>query len=94
MLFFSGGYMQDRQDWQTENYKGMEVHVCAVRHGNDGNDGDRWDFEVRVAQPGEDAAYESELTAETGEGAALPSREKAIEAGFAKGYALVDKLVQ
>lgn len=83
--------MQKSQDWQTESYKGMEVHVCAVQH--DGGE-DSWDFEVRVAQPGEDAAYESELTAETSEGVALPSREKAIEAGFAKGYALVDKLVQ
>jgi hypothetical protein len=79
------------QEWQTEYYKGMEVHVCAVLH--EGAE-ERWDYEVRIAQPGEDASSESELTADSGEGVSLPSREKAVEAGFAKGYALVDQLTQ
>ncbi|NEX62315.1 hypothetical protein [Noviherbaspirillum galbum] len=81
---------QEPQDWQTDSYKGMEVHVCALRH----DEAQGWDYAVRIAQPGEDASYESELAAESGHDAHLPTREKAFEAGFAEGYAMVDRLLQ
>lgn len=83
--------MEPKQDWRTESYKGMDVHVCAlspteVRFS--------WDFTVRVTQPGDDSASESELTAESGDDAHYPSKEAAVRAGLVKGYALVDGLLQ
>ncbi|KIF81501.1 hypothetical protein [Noviherbaspirillum autotrophicum] len=80
-----------KQDWRTESYKGMEVHVCALRHSDVPA---RWDFTVRITQPGEDSGSESELTAESGDDTDYPSREAAVQAGFEKGYAMVDELLK
>lgn len=81
--------MSYEQDWHTDVYKGMEVHVTALaREGEDS-----WDYSVRIAQPGEDASAQSELTEQAGDDADYPSAEAALEAGFEKGYALVDKLL-
>jgi hypothetical protein len=49
---------------------------------------------VRISQPGEDSSSESELTAESGDDADYPSKEEAVQAGFAKGYAMVDELLK
>lgn len=81
--------MEPKQNWHTESYKGMEVHVTALARDGAGSS---WDYTVRIAQPGEDAGSESELTAESGVDAAYPSEEDAVEAGFVKGYAMVDAL--
>ena len=81
--------MEPKQDWHTEEYKGMEVHVTALARG-DAQAG--WDYTVRVTQPGEDASSESELTVESGDDADYTSEDAAVEAGFVKGYALVDAL--
>ncbi|HEY0844862.1 MAG TPA: hypothetical protein VGE12_05815 [Noviherbaspirillum sp.] len=81
--------MEQRQNWHTESYKGMEVHVTALPRGDTGTS---WEYTVRIAQPGDDAGSESELTAESGSAAAFPSEEDAVEAGFVKGYAMVDAL--
>ena len=81
--------MEQKQDWHTEAYKGMEVHVTALARDDEGS---TWDFTVRVTQPGEDAASESELTAASGDEADYPSEEDAVEAGFVKGYSMVDAL--
>lgn len=81
--------MEQEQNWHTEAYKGMEVHVTALAR-DDGHSS--WDFTVRIAQPGEDAGSESELTAESGDDRPYPSEEDAVEAGFVKGYAMVDAL--
>lgn len=80
-----------KQDWRTESYKGMDVHVCALRRSDLPQ---RWDFTVRISQPGEDTGSESELTAESGDDADYPSREAAVQAGFEKGYAMVDDLLK
>jgi hypothetical protein len=79
--------MSNEQDWQTETYKGMEVHVTSLPGA-----GGRWDYSVRVAWPGEDSSSESELSAASGDDADYPDREAAVAAGFAKGYQMVDKL--
>lgn len=81
----------ERQDWHTEAYRGMEVHVSAAPRDAAGA---AWDFQVRVAQPGEDAGSESELTAESGDDASYPSEEEAVEAGFIKGYSMVDAMME
>lgn len=83
--------MAPKQDWRTESYKGMDVHVCALRRSDVPA---RWDFTVRITQPGEDSGSESELTAESGDDADYPNREAAVQAGFMKGYALVDALLK
>jgi len=83
--------MEQRQDWHTEAYKGLEVHVTALPHGEAASS---WDFTVRVTQPGDDASSESELTAASGDEGDYPSEEAAVEAGFRKGYELVDALFQ
>ncbi|MEN3293039.1 MAG: hypothetical protein V7642_2292 [Burkholderiales bacterium] len=83
--------MADQQDWRTESYKGMDVHVTALPHDPSGS---RWDYTVRISQPGEDSSSESELTAESGDDADYPSKEEAVQAGFAKGYAMVDELLK
>jgi len=81
--------MNDGQDWQTDVYKGLEVHVTALPR----TDGAGWDYSVRIAQPGEDAGAASELTAEAGDDADFPSAQAAVQAGFEKGYAMVDALL-
>jgi hypothetical protein len=81
--------MEPKQDWHTEAYKGMEVHVTALVRDDEPS---AWDFTVRVTQPGEDSTSESELTAESGDDADYPSEEEALEAGFVKGYSMVDAL--
>lgn len=81
--------MEPKQDWQTEEYKGMEVHVTALAR-NDARSS--WDYTVRVTQPGEDSSAESELAASSGDDADYASEEKAVEAGFVRGYAMVDAL--
>ncbi len=83
--------MMQEQDWRTESYKGMDVHVTALPRDAAGAN---WDFSVRVTQPGDDAASESELAAESGDDEVYPTEEAAVQAGFAKGYALVDQLLE
>ncbi|HJV75505.1 MAG TPA: hypothetical protein VJ654_14865 [Noviherbaspirillum sp.] len=83
--------MAYEQDWHTEEYKGMEVHVSALPRDDAWSS---WDYTVRVTQPGEDAGSQSELAAQSGDDADYPSEEAALEAGFVKGYALVDDLLK
>jgi hypothetical protein len=82
--------MAYEQDWRTEYYRGMDVHVSALprnaRHTS-------WDYTVRVTQPGEDASSESELTAQSGDDADFDSEDSAIQAAFLRGYAMVDSLL-
>lgn len=83
--------MDKQQNWSTELYHGMEVHVTALRK----DDAKRqWDYAVRVCEPGVDATAESELAAESGDDADYVSQSEALAAGFAKGYALVDQIRQ
>lgn len=81
--------MAAQQDWQTESYKGMDIFVTALPH--QGSDS-LWDYTVRVAWPGEDAASEGEVVGSSGDESDYPSREAAVQAGLQKGYALVDQL--
>jgi hypothetical protein len=83
--------MKQDQDWRTESYKGMDVHVSALPHKDKAQ---CWDYTIRIAQPGDDSGSESELTAEAGDDADYPSREEAVQAGFAKGYAMVDEMLK
>lgn len=83
--------MQQDQDWHTEAYKGMEVHVTALP--KDGR-GKAWDYTVRVTQPGDDSSSEGELAAESGDDSDFPSEEAAVEAGFMRGYSMVDAMFQ
>lgn len=79
--------MNEDQDWQTETYKGMEVHVSPLPR-----EGGRWDYTVRVAWPGEDSSSEAELAAESGDDADYPDAATAVAAGFSRGYQMVDEL--
>lgn len=83
--------MAYEQDWHTEVYKGMEVHVTALPRDDAGT---RWDYTVRIAQPGDDAASQSELATQSGDGKDYATEEAALEAGFANGYAMVDELLK
>lgn len=89
-ITLSGSDMNPQQDWHTESYKGMDVHVSPLPRDGE----DSWDFTVRIAQPGEDASSASELTAQSGDDEDYPTKEAAIDAGFAKGYAMVDGLLK
>jgi hypothetical protein len=75
----------------TESYKGMEVHVTALH--NDGQ-ASTWDYTVRISQPGDDASSDSEITQQSGNDGEYPTAAAALEAGFVKGYAMVDALLQ
>lgn len=81
--------MAYEQDWHTEEYKGMEVHVSALPRDDAGSS---WDYTVRVTQPGEDAGSQSELAAQSGDDADYATEEAALQAGFVRGYAMVDVL--
>ncbi|HYC41610.1 MAG TPA: hypothetical protein VEB70_01335 [Noviherbaspirillum sp.] len=83
--------MQQDQDWHTEAYKGMEVHVTALPKDERGK---AWDYTVRVTQPGDDSSSEAELTAESGDDRDFPTEEAAVEAGFMRGYSMVDAMFQ
>lgn len=83
--------MKPDQEWRTEEYKGMDIHVSALPHENDGS---KWDYTVRIAQPGVDASAAAELAAGSGDDDDYSDREQAISAGFKKGQAMVDRLVK
>lgn len=83
--------MERPQDWHTEEYKGMEVHVSALPRDEGGSS---WDFTIRITQPGDDAGSESELAAQSGDDGDYPTEDAAVEAGFVKGYAMVDELLK
>ena len=81
--------MTNRQSWKTEEYKGMDVHVTALPHGDAKC---KWDYTVRVTDPGIDSSTMSALAAASGDDADYSTEDDAVQAGFAKGYALVDML--
>jgi hypothetical protein len=83
--------MTNEQDWQTESYKGLDVHVTALPHDPSRSS---WDYTIRIAQPGDDSSSESELTAESGDDADYPNKEAAVQAAFAKAYSMVDELLK
>jgi hypothetical protein len=76
------------QSWRTEQYKGLDVHVTALPHGQTKT----WDYTVRISDPGADSSSLSELDASSGDDDDFPTEEAAVQAGFEKGYALVDQL--
>ena len=76
------------QSWRTEQYKGLEVHVTALPHG----DTKKWDYTVRVTDPGADSSSISTLTDDSGDDDDFATEEAAVQAGFMKGYMMVDKL--
>lgn len=81
--------MEKQQNWSTELYKGLEVHVTTLQKEDAKH---QWDYTVRISEPGVDASTESELTAESGDDADYASSDVALAAGFAKGYAMVNEL--
>lgn len=80
--------MTAQQSWRTEQYKGLDVHVTALPHG----DTKKWDYTVRVTDPGADSSALASLAAGSGDDDDFSTEEAAVQAGFVKGYALVDKL--
>lgn len=81
--------MDKQQEWSTEIYKDMEVHVTTLAKQNKPG---FWDYTVRVCEPGVDAGSASELVTGSGDDDDFSSSDAALEAGFKKGYTLVDKL--
>jgi hypothetical protein len=81
--------MEKQQNWSTELYSGMEVHVTTLQKQGAKY---QWDYTVRVCEPGVDSTAESELVAESGDDADYASPREALAAGFAKGYAMVDQI--
>lgn len=80
--------MTASQSWRTEQYKGLDVHVTALPHGAT----KKWDFTVRITDPGADSSALSALAAGSGDDDDFPNEEAAVQAGFVRGYALVDEL--
>ncbi|OGB26868.1 MAG: hypothetical protein A3I66_21700 [Burkholderiales bacterium RIFCSPLOWO2_02_FULL_57_36] len=78
------------QSWRTEEYKGLDVHVTALPHG----DTEKWDYTVRISDPGADSSSFSMLTGGSGDDDDYSTEEAAVQAGFMRGYALVDKLMK
>lgn len=81
--------MEEQQNWSTEQYKGMDVHVTVLQK-EDGSG--RWDYTVRVTEPGVDSSAEGELTAESGDDGDYAAPDEALAAGLARGYAMVDQI--
>jgi hypothetical protein len=80
--------MTTPQNWRTEQYKGLQVHVTALPHGHT----KKWDYTVRITNPAGDSSSFSALAAGSGDDDDFPTEEAAVQAGFVKGYALVDTL--
>jgi hypothetical protein len=83
--------MEEQQNWSTEHYRGMDVHVTTLQK-EDGSH--RWDYTVRITEPGADSSAESELSAESGDDGDYATAEEALAAGLKHGYAIVDRLQQ
>lgn len=83
--------MSREQDWRTEEYKGLDIHVSALPHQKEEG---KWDYTVRVAQPGADASAAAELTAGSGDDDDFPTPEQAIAAGMKQGQKLIDRLTE
>lgn len=81
--------MEEQENWSTELYKGMEVHVTTLKKRKMKN---QWDYTVRICEPGVDATADSELIVKSGDDTDYASPDKALAAGFKKGYALVDEI--
>ncbi|RQO36135.1 hypothetical protein DBR37_07340 [Herminiimonas sp. KBW02] len=81
--------MEKQQNWSTELYQGLDVHVTTLQKEAPPQ---LWDYTVRVCEPGLDASAESELAAESGDDADYASAAEALAAGFSRGYALVDRI--
>lgn len=81
--------MEQQQNWSTELYKDMEVHVTTLQKENAAH---QWDYTVRICEPGVDATAASELVAKSGDDADYLSTNDALAAGFAKGYEMVNEL--
>lgn len=81
--------MEKQQNWSTELYKGLEVHVTTLQKEDAKQ---QWDYTVRICEPGVDATAASELLAKSGDDADYISANEALAAGFAKGYAMVNEL--
>lgn len=83
--------MKMTQDWRTEYYKGMDVHVSVAPKDDLSR---TWGYAVRVTEPGADTSADSELFAQSGDDKDYPSKDAAVQAGFAQGYAMVDTLIK
>ncbi len=81
--------MEKQQNWSTELYQGLEVHVTAMQKEEPPQ---LWDYTVRICEPGLDASAESELAAESGDDADYANANEALAAGFSRGYELVDQI--
>jgi hypothetical protein len=88
-VFKNGVIMLTEQSWRTEEYKGMDVHVTALPHDRSRS---KWDYTVRVTDPGTDSSAVGALATGSGDDGDFLTEEAAVEAGFARGYVLVDKL--
>jgi hypothetical protein len=85
--------MAQQQDWHTEEYRGIEVHVSPFPRSNDNKS---WDYSVRIAERGDDSGSASEVSAQSddeGSEAGYPTADAAVEAGFKRGYAMVDAML-
>ena len=83
--------MEQQQNWSTELYKGLEVHVTALKKDT-ATSGNIWDYTIRICEPGVDATAESDLLTAAGDNDDYASQEEALAAGFEKAYAMVDEL--
>lgn len=82
--------MANTQDWHTEEYRGIEVHVSPLPRDDSRTS---WDYTIRIAERGEDASSASELSASSGDDRNFPSADAAVEAGFKKAYEMVDAML-
>ncbi|MFP3889972.1 hypothetical protein [uncultured Ralstonia sp.] len=87
-------------NWRTELYQDFDVYVLAIpraeRAAGKGKAKPapaQWDFVVRVCESGADPTAVETLVAHSHDEHPLPSREDAEDAGFARGYGLVDGLL-
>ncbi|MBY4895686.1 hypothetical protein [Cupriavidus sp. AU9028] len=78
-------------DWRVEVYRDLDVHV-RVSTADDGA-GQRWVWEVRIAQEGMDAADAGDIEMLTSGEQSFPTRHAAEVAAFAAGYAQVDRML-
>ncbi|MHA6913933.1 hypothetical protein ACQUJO_12430 [Ralstonia pseudosolanacearum] len=85
-------------NWRTELYKDFDVYVLAIPRaarasGKAAKSAALWDFVVRVCESGADPTAVETLVAHSHDERPLPTRGAAEDAGFARGYGLVDVLL-
>lgn len=91
-----GPAARDGPLWKTLDYRGKQIHVCAVLRANENQElsghGQQWKFTVRITPQGGDPASAEGAGAESDLETFYSTQSIAEDLGFARGRELIDAM--